>query len=121
MGAIYENPMEETKPLELLLVDDETGLLKSLSMFFSSKGYSVRTATNVEGAIKRIEEKQPDFVITAYEMPGQNGLALIGYLVKYTPNDARPPILMLSATHRQKDIADYCNKEFGNYEPTERE
>lgn len=63
----------------LLIVDDEETLTFSLYQTFINAPVDceVKTASNAEEAIERLEESQFDLVITDIAMPGMDGLELL--------------------------------------------
>ena len=68
---------EKQGRLRILVVDDEQKQRQILKILLNSEGYEVRTADSVETALERMEEKEPDIVITDLRMEGQDGIALL--------------------------------------------
>lgn len=58
---------------EILVVDDDPGARRLLSVSLESAGLTVRTAASGEDALRAIGEKPPDVMVLDYEMPGLNG------------------------------------------------
>jgi len=58
---------------EILIVDDDRLLLKSLSVLLRGAGYVVRTASNGPAAVMSVRERCPDLVLLDVMMPGRNG------------------------------------------------
>lgn len=76
----------------VLLVDDDPGLLRLLTIRLKSEGYEVaacESATQAQGAIPRF---RPDVVVTDLRMAEQDGISLLKELQKRHP--ALPVILM---------------------------
>ncbi len=63
--------------MNLLLVDDEPTILKTISRFLVAHGHCVRTTSSGIEALHRMEEETPDVVISDITMPGINGLDLL--------------------------------------------
>jgi len=61
---------------KILLVDDETELLKSLKDYLERKGFNVTTATSVDDAIEIIEKDTFSFILSDLRMPGKSGAEL---------------------------------------------
>ena len=61
---------------KVLIVDDDSMIVRILSTIISSAGYSVAQAGNGEQALEAIEDDCPHFLITDWEMPGMDGLEL---------------------------------------------
>ena len=60
---------------KILLVDDDKGLLRLLSIRLKSAGYEVDTATSGEQALGRLPGWQPQLIITDLRMDGMGGMA----------------------------------------------
>ncbi len=60
----------------ILLVDDDDGLLRLLTMRMEAQGYRVITANSAEEAATLIEIKRPDVVISDLKMTGKSGMDL---------------------------------------------
>jgi NADH:ubiquinone oxidoreductase subunit E len=58
----------------ILVVDDEEIVLKSCERILSPEGYEVDTATSAEDALKLLDKKQFDLIITDIKMPGMDGI-----------------------------------------------
>lgn len=62
---------------KILVVDDETTMLETLSGFFGSRGYQLMTAASAEAALKLMAEEQPSLALIDIKLPGMNGLELL--------------------------------------------
>jgi CheY-like chemotaxis protein len=87
--------MTQDKPL-ILVVDDETHILHVVSLKLANAGYDVITAEDGEEGLEVALERQPDLVITDYQMPFMTGLELCVKL-KQDSRTAQTPALMLTA------------------------
>lgn len=76
----------------VVLVDDDPGLLRLLSIRLKTEGYDVAAAENVQQALVAIPRFQPDIVVTDLRMADQDGIALLRELQGRYP--ALPVILM---------------------------
>lgn len=63
-------------PHNILIVDDDTDLLRLLSMRLSSAGYRVTSAESAEKALVQLAVISPDVVITDLMMSGMDGMRL---------------------------------------------
>lgn len=61
----------------ILLVEDEPGLLLTLSDFLASEGYLVETASDGESGLKRALEEAFDLLILDVMLPRKNGFDLL--------------------------------------------
>jgi len=80
----------------ILLCDDELHILRAAEFKFRRAGYEVVCASDGQEGWERIEEFQPDIVVTDCQMPRMSGLAL-AEKIKCTPATASLPVIMLSA------------------------
>jgi diguanylate cyclase (GGDEF)-like protein len=61
---------------KILLADDDPAILRLLSSVLESAGYQVAQAADGAEALAALEQDQPDFLITDWDMPRLNGLEL---------------------------------------------
>ena len=78
--------------MNLLLVDDEEIVFKSVGRFLSRCGHRVRESLDGIDALREMEEDVPDVVISDIRMPGMDGLQLLGAIKVRFP--ATPVILI---------------------------
>jgi len=86
---------------KLLLVDDEEGIRKVLSISLSDSGYEVFTAENGEQALKIFREHSPPIVLTDIKMPGMDGIEL---LQKIKDENPETEVIMITG-HGDMDLA----------------
>ncbi len=70
----------------ILLVDDEEGIRKVLSIALSDLGYQVHSAANGVEALRVFKAKQPPIVLTDIKMPEMDGIELLRRLKKISPD-----------------------------------
>ncbi|MHA2203545.1 MAG: PAS domain S-box protein, partial [Candidatus Hodarchaeales archaeon] len=65
--------------ISVLSIDDEPGLLELSKIFLEKENeyLEVDTSTSVADALKKLEKKNYDAIISDYKMPGMNGLELL--------------------------------------------
>ncbi len=78
----------------ILLVDDDTDLLRLLSMRLSAAGYAVTQVESAEQAMARFPVLRPDLVVTDLRMAGMDGLGLFEEIRKV---NASVPVIILTA------------------------
>ncbi len=61
---------------DILVVDDDPRICRSLSHYLGREGYSVRTALNGDEMRQNITQKPPDLVILDLILPHEDGLTL---------------------------------------------
>ena len=65
------------KTKHILLIDDDQLVLRSIAQLFRGQGYDVEVAQMSEEALKKVEGRSFDLIITDIRMPGMNGLETI--------------------------------------------
>ena len=84
---------------EILLIDDDALLRRSLAFNLQQVGYKTRTAANAEDGIAMIEQEKPDLVLLDINLPGMDGLDAL----KQIHNQLSIPVIMLTARRRELD------------------
>ena len=77
---------------EILIIDDEKAIRKTLSEILSFEGYKIEEAGDGEEGLKKFKEKSYDVVLCDIKMPKIDG---IDFLQKATEVNADVPIIML--------------------------
>lgn len=85
----------------ILLVDDSTTILLSMSAILSKAGYAVEKAASADEGLNKFKGGlKPDLLITDLNMPGMNGIEFIKE-VRKLPNQRFMPILFLTTESQQ--------------------
>jgi two-component system response regulator GlrR len=79
---------------DILLVDDDPGLLRLLSIRLNAAGYDVRAVQSGEVALEAVETQRPDLVITDLRMDRMEGMQLLDELNRRCTG---LPVLILTA------------------------
>ena len=79
---------------EILIVDENPGVQRSLIRFLSQNGYSVVTTDNVQSAVHLINQSPPSLIILDVKMPRGDGIKLIHLLKE---NGYPLPIIVMTA------------------------
>jgi DNA-binding NtrC family response regulator len=85
----------------ILVVDDEKNQREILETILSSEGYDVTTASSGEAAMKFVEARRFDLVLTDLKMTGMSGLDLLRELTNYD----KSIIVLLLTAHGSVDSA----------------
>lgn len=114
----------------ILVVDNNTSLLRSLDFILTAANYSVTTVTNGQEALEEIltsreSDYRIDLIITDMRMPGLTGLGLIDELNRHK---VHIPVVVLTAygstefAHelRRKGCVDYLEKTLNEAELVKR-
>jgi two-component system response regulator HydG len=109
------------RPVKILLVDDEAGILDTLQILFRGEGYAVSCARTGREALATLEEVAPDIVLTDIRMPGTTGLEVLARAREVDPEIA--VILMTAQASLQSAVRAvnegayyYLQKPFANEE-----
>jgi two-component system alkaline phosphatase synthesis response regulator PhoP len=112
-------------PKEILIIEDEQGILMSLKDEFELQGYVVHTAEDGERGLKLAKERKPDLIILDIMLP-----VLDGYEVckKLRMEGNTTPVIMLTVRDKEVDKVlglelgadDYVTKPFSFAELTAR-
>ena len=76
MLAQVKDAVEESRKKHILIVDDDSRVLRLLQSYLSGR-YELATAINGKVALKFLEKKETDLVLLDYEMPTENGAAVL--------------------------------------------
>jgi two-component system, OmpR family, KDP operon response regulator KdpE len=106
-----------TRPVEILLVDDELSIQRAMVPLLRSRGYSVTVAGTGREALDLLSRERPDLVILDLGLPDINGIEVC----RQVRERADTPILVLSVRGTEKDKVaaldqgadDYVTKPFG--------
>ena|SRR5438067_1672950 len=71
--------------LQVLVVDDDPGILSGLTRFLQRDGHTVETATNGHAALARLSERGYDLILCDLLMPELDGQTLYGLLQRQLP------------------------------------
>jgi DNA-binding NtrC family response regulator len=89
-----------SKPVAILVVDDNRDALESVAAEMRSAGYQVRTARDGRTGWEQFRSQRPDLVISDIRMPHENGIALLQRIREVS--DA--PVILLTA-HADVSVA----------------
>ncbi len=100
----------------ILLVDDDALLRRSLAFRLENAGYPTVTAANAEEALKMVQANPPDLVLLDIALPGMDGLDAL----KHFRDEYHIPVIFLTGRSRELDeilglelgAEDYITKPF---------
>ncbi|HUV51269.1 MAG TPA: sigma-54 dependent transcriptional regulator [Anaerolineae bacterium] len=72
--------------MKLLLIDDEEGIRKLLSISLRNEGYDVIMADNGHNGIELFKQKAPSIVLTDIKMPGIDGIDVLKRIKEINPD-----------------------------------
>ena len=108
-------------PKEILIVDDEPGIVVPVQFLMAQQGYRVITAERGEDALDLIYQYKPDLVLLDIMLPGIDGYEVCE-IVRLNPKYRKIKIIFLTAKGREEEIAKglalgadvYITKPFSN-------
>jgi len=83
----------ESKP-RILLVDDDPGLLRLLTIRLTAAGYDILAVENGNRALSLLNDYQPNLIVTDLRMDGLDGIALFDLVHEQYPT---LPVIILTA------------------------
>ena len=106
-----------TRPVQILLVDDEVAIQRAMAPMLRSRGYGVTVAGSGRDALQAAERERPDLIILDLGLPDMDGTEVCRQLRERSET----PILILSARGAEQDKVaaldqgadDYVTKPFG--------
>lgn len=109
-----------TRPLRILVVDDDPAMVGAITALVGTEGHHVITAYDGLTAVKRFREEHPDMVLLDLAMPGPDGFSVAGQMRAI----GAAPILVVSGESGEAakvralglGADDYLTKPFGKAE-----
>jgi two-component system response regulator GlrR len=96
----------------VLLVDDDRGLLRLLSMRLTAAGYAVTAVESGEQALGQIPLVRPHLIITDLQMDGMDGMVLFNQVHNRNPS---LPVLILTAHGTIPDAVEATSRGLFSY------
>lgn len=92
---------EEKRRKHVLIVDDDSSVLKLIKGYLSEK-YDVATAISGKVAMKFLETRKTDLVLLDYEMPVENGPAVLSKIRSDANLKNLPVVFLTGVTAKEK-------------------
>lgn len=87
--------MNKTNHKQVLIVEDEAFLLRTLTKHLEELNYQIETAMNGQEALTKIAESMPDLILTDLVMPKMDGFDFLERL-KSNPEYKRIPVVVIT-------------------------
>jgi len=105
----------------ILIVEDERGLVQSLSWYFNREGYETHSANDGNEGLRKAQTLIPDVVLLDIMLPGLDGLSICREL-RAAERTKQIPIILITAKSEETDqlvgynmgADDYVTKPFSN-------
>lgn len=91
-----------SRPIRVLVADDEPELRSVLSRLLQKEGFEVQVAEDGTGALRKVREFQADVILLDVKMPGANGFDVCAEL-KSNPETQFIPVILLTGLGRRED------------------
>ena len=85
----------------ILIVDDDTDLLRAQEVFLAGNGHEVVTATSMKEGLERIEDTKPDLVLVDLMMEHYDSGLVFCKKMRDDPHLSDVPILMQTAAAKE--------------------
>jgi two-component system phosphate regulon response regulator PhoB len=105
LGTLPAAPATRDEPMaqpRILIIEDESGLTRSLSWYFNKEGYETHIAENGTDGLRKAQTLLPDVVLLDIMLPGMNGLDVCREL-RAGERTRDIPIIMLTAKSEETD------------------
>lgn len=93
--------MGENNKKRLLLIDDEEGVLRALTLMLTAFGYEVFPFSDPRQALQQLPELTPDWIITDLRMPEIDGF---GVIEKRNVEYPEIPVILISGHAQEEEI-----------------
>jgi two-component system response regulator AtoC len=93
--------MQTMHKYQILVVDDEPSVCRSIKMLLEHDGHKVQTANSGEAALAMFEQDKFDLVMTDYIMEKMKGVQLACLIKQRQPDQ---PIIMVTAFANELDL-----------------
>ena len=80
--------------MKVLIIDDDRGVRRSVSLILEDEGYDVVTASDGEKGLATAREQEPELILCDVKMPGMDGLE---FLDAYREDGGEALVIMITA------------------------
>lgn len=108
-----ELALDANKPVNLLFVDDEPNVLKSLKRLFRATSYNVHLAESGQAGLALLQQQPIDLIISDMRMPHMNGAEFLAQAAQLWPETVR--ILLTGYADLESTIAAVNNGKIYSY------
>ena len=108
-----ELALDTNKPVNLLFVDDEPNVLKSLKRLFRATNYNVHLAESGQAGLALLQHQPIDLIISDMRMPHMNGAEFLAQAAQRWPETVR--ILLTGYADLESTIAAVNNGKIYSY------
>lgn len=98
--------MSQYQP-NILVIDDENGILETLNILLKNSGFSVETAQGGKQGLEALKTITPDIVLTDVKMPYATGIDI---LKAARDQDPEMPVILMTAHTSLQDAIQAVNQ-----------
>ena len=113
ISSVEEAALEEKPKKHILIVDDDSRVLRMLKTYLADR-YELATAINGKVALKFLETKNTDLVLLDYEMPTENGAAVLEK-IRANGKTKNLPVVFLTGVTKENKIKEVVNLNIQGY------
>jgi len=112
MNTLTDNA---TKPIKVLMAEDESEVLSIMSRKVAAQGYTVITANDGEEAWEKIQKESPDVIVLDLIMPKRNGFEVLRRVREQPTCGHWQPVIIVSAKRGLEDLPEGYALEADHY------
>ena len=103
--------MKPEAPETILVVDDDSGVLRLVTSVLQNAGYKILEATCGQEGLKRFSEHRADIglVLSDLSMPAMTGSEMIRHILSIAPGVR---VMFMTATTEEPKLGEYLNYNF---------
>ena len=91
--------VEASKPLIIMIVDDDELIRKVVTVYFGNRGHHVVSAVNGQDCLDKMQASEPDAVLLDVTMPGMDGWEVC----RRIRETSAVPVIILTARAQASD------------------
>lgn len=107
--------LTQTKPIKVLMAEDEPEVLDIMSRKIAAAGYTVITAGDGEEAWDKIRKESPDVIVLDLIMPRTNGFDVLRRVREHPVPGRWQPVIIVSAKRELEDLQEGYALEADHY------
>ena len=88
----------------ILIVDDDRDIVTAIETILSMENYKTAHAFSGKECLTYLEKNQPDLILLDYMLPDMTGKEIVAF-IRGNETLSHVPIILISAAHGVKDIA----------------
>src|SRR6266550_5177737 len=97
--------MTDLRPRSVLIAEDDPGISRMMKLVLEEEGFVVTIARDGAEALALVGSLNPDVLLLDLRLPVLNGEE-VASSIRSLPADARPKVLLTSASSRLKEISE---------------